>query len=80
MYATQLLKIRANVRFDEQMIYGRWINCNPPLNITITARSTFPGYNASGKSMFPHSNAEDELNYPIQDIRLIKKDRDKRRP
>jgi len=80
MYGTHLLKIRANVRFDEQMALGRWINCTSPLNITITAQSTFPGNDSSGKNMKPHGYLDDQLNYPIQDIWLIKKDRDKGRP
>lgn len=80
MYGTQLLKIRANVRFDGQMAYGRWINCNSPLDITITAKSTFLGNDSSGKNMKPHGYIDDQLNYPIQDIWLIKKDRDKGRP
>ncbi|MCK4365517.1 MAG: hypothetical protein KAW45_05675, partial [Thermoplasmatales archaeon] len=80
MYGTQLLKIRANARFDGQMALGRWINCSSPLNITITAMSTFPGLDISGKSMCPHSYSPDELDYPIQDIWLIKKDRDKGKP
>jgi len=80
MYGTQLLKIRANVRFDGQMALGRWINCSSPLNITITAMSTFPGEDNSGKSMCPHLYSEDELDYPIQDIWLIKKDNDNGKP
>lgn len=80
MYALQLLKIRANVRFDEQMAIGRWINCTSPLNIRITAQSTFPGEDYSGKSMCPHGYSSDELDYPIQDIWLIKKDTEKGRP
>jgi hypothetical protein len=79
-YASQLLKIRANIRFDGQMALGQWINCSSPLNITITAQSTFPGYDSSGKNMKPHSYLEDQLDYPIQDIWLIKKDNDKGRP
>ena len=80
MYATQLLKIRANVRFDGQMALGRWINCSSPLKITITAQSTFPGLDRSGKSMRPHAYSANELDYPIQDIWLIKKDRERGRP
>jgi hypothetical protein len=74
------LKIRANVRFDGQMALGNWITCSSPLKITITAQSTFPGYDNSGKNMKPHGYLDDQLDYPIQDIWLIKKDRDKGRP
>jgi hypothetical protein len=80
MYATHLLKIRANVRLDGQMALGNWITCSSPLKITITAQSTFPGYDNSGKNMKPHGYLDDQLDYPIQDIWLIKKDRDKGRP
>jgi len=80
IYGSQLLKMRANVRFDGQMAYGGWINCSSPLNITITAQSTFPGMDSSGKNMCPHGYSSNELDYPIQDIWLIKKDRDKGRP
>jgi hypothetical protein len=80
IYGSQLLKIRANVRFDGQMAYGRWINCSSPLNITITVQSTFSGLDSSGKNMCPHGYSSIELDHPIQDIWLIKKDRDKGRP
>jgi hypothetical protein len=80
MYATQLLKIRANVRFDGQMALGRWINCSSPLKIAITAQSTFPGLDRSSKRMRPHAYSADELDYPIQDIWIIKKDRTRGRP
>ena len=80
MYGSQLLKIRANVRFDSQMALGQWINCSSPINITITAQSTFPGLDSSGKNMKPHGYQDDQLDYPIQDIWIIKKDRDKVRP
>ncbi len=80
IYGSQLLKIRANVRFDDQMNLGGWINCTIPLNITITAMSTFSGDDSSGKSMCPHNYLSSELDYPIEDIWLIKKDREKGRP
>jgi hypothetical protein len=80
MYATQLLKIRANVRFDGQMALGKWINCSYPLNITITAQSTFRGEDSSDKSMSPYGYSDEQLDNPIQDIWLIKKDRGKGRP
>ena len=80
IYATQQLKIRANVRFDDQMNLGGWINCTGPLNITVTAMSTFPGLDNAGKSMCPDSYSEDELDYPIQDIWIVKKDRDQGQP
>jgi len=80
MYGTQLLKIRANVRFDGQLAYGRWINCSSPLKIQITACSAFPGVDNSGRAMCPYGYSSDELNYPIQDIWLIKKDNEKGRP
>lgn len=79
-YALQLLKIRANVRFDGQMALGRWINCSSPLNIMITAQSTFPDLDHSGKNMHPHGYSSNKLNYPIEDIWLIKNDRDKGKP
>ena len=86
IYGSQLLKIRANVRFnctslyDGEMTYGRWINCSSPLRIRITAHSTFPGYDSSDKNMCPHGYSSNELDYPIQDIWLIKKDRIRGRP
>lgn len=86
IYASQLLKIRANVRFnctslyDGEMAYGRWINCSSPLRIRITAHSTFPGYDSSGKNMCPHGYSPYELDYPIEDIWLIKKNRTRGRP
>ncbi|MCK4365520.1 MAG: DUF3604 domain-containing protein [Thermoplasmatales archaeon] len=86
IYGSQLLKIRANVRlnctsnYDGEIAYGRWINCSKLLKIRITAQSTFPGYDCGGKKMNPHNYSADELDYPIQDIWLIKKDRTKGRP
>ena len=79
-YALQLLKIRANAQFDGQMAYGRWINCSSPLEIRVTACSTFSGDDHSGKSMYPHGYSPDELDYPINDIWLVKKDRERGRP
>jgi hypothetical protein len=79
-YATQLLKIRANVRLDGQFSIGRWINCSSPLNIRITAHSTFPGIDSSGKRMWPHGYSPDELDYPITDVWIVKKDVDRGRP
>jgi len=80
VYALQLLKIRANARFDGQMAYGRWINCSSPLEIQITACYTFSGVDHSGKSMCPHGYSPSELSYPISDIWLVKKDSGKERP
>jgi len=80
MYGTQLLKNRVNVRYDGQMTNGNWINCSSPLKIQITAQSTFPGEDCSGRSMKPHGYSDEELDYPIQDIWLIKKDSDRGRP
>jgi hypothetical protein len=74
MYGTQLLKIRANVRLDGQLANGRWINCSSPLKIQITACSTFPGLDSSGRNMKPYGYLFNKLDYPIQDIWLIKKD------
>ncbi len=79
-YATQLLKIRANVRLDGNFCNGRWINCSSPLKIRISAHSTFSGNDSSGKRMWPHGYLPDELDYPITDIWLVKKDRDRGRP
>ncbi len=79
-YALHLLKIRANARFDGQMAYGRWINCTSPLEIQVSACSTFPGVDHSNKSMSPHGYSPGELSYPISDIWLVKKDSEKGRP
>jgi hypothetical protein len=80
MYGTQLLKIRANVRLDGQLANGRWINCSSPLKIQITACSTFPGLDSSGRNMKPYGYLFNKLDYPIQDIWLIKKDSLKGQP
>jgi hypothetical protein len=80
MYATQLLKNRINVRYDGQMATGRWINCSSPLEIQITAHSTFKGKDSSGRNMKPHGYSENELDYPISDVWIIKKDIEKGRP
>ena len=80
IYGTQLLKIRANVRFEDEISYGKWINCNGPLNINITAFSTFPGLDCSGRNMCPFNYSEENLNYPISDIWIIKKDVERGRP
>ncbi len=80
IYGSQLLKIRANVRFDDQMVLGSWINCTNPLTINISAMSTFPGLDGSGRDMCPDNYSADELDYPISDIWLIKKDSDRGRP
>ncbi len=79
-YGTQLLKIRAHVLFDGQCVLGQWIDCSSPLNITVTALSTFKGNDVSGKSMAPHAYSSDELDYPIEDIWVIKKDSLKGQP
>ena len=80
IFGSQLLKIRANVRFDDQMALGRWINCTSPLVINISVMSTFQGIDGSGKSMCPYLYDENELDYPISDIWIIKKDVEKGRP
>ena len=80
IYGSQLLKIRANVRFDGQMASGRWINCTSPLKIQVTAQSTFPGSDRSGRRMCPHDYSPDELDYPIIDIWLVKKDKARGQP
>ena len=80
IYASQLLKIRVNVRFDNQINIGGWINCTSPLNITISAMSTFSANDSSGKNMCPHGYLSDKLGHPISDIWLVKKDRDRGRP
>ena len=84
IYGTQLLKIRANVRVDGQMALGQWINCTSnatdPLKIRVSAMSTFPGEDTGNKNMCPHGYLSEELDYPIQDIWLIKKDRERGRP
>jgi hypothetical protein len=78
-YALQLLKQRVNVRINGYMSYGQWINCSSPLEIRITAQSTFPGLDFSGKNMKPHG-FDNDLDYQISDIWLIKKDNEKGRP
>ena len=80
IYGTQALKIRANLRVNEEMILGQWINCPSPLQLRITAFSTFPGLDSSGKKMNPHGYSADELDYPISDIWIVKKDTNKGRP
>jgi hypothetical protein len=80
IYGSQLLKIRANVRFDDQMALGQWINCSSLLTINITAMSTFPGLDNGCKNMCPHNYSTEELDYSIQDIWLLKKDRERGRP
>ncbi len=80
MYASQLLKIRANVKFEGNISYGKWINCTGPLDIQISAQSTFSGEDSSGMKMCPHGYSSDELDYPIKDIWVIKKDTVKGRP
>ena len=79
-YGTQLLKIRANVRFDEQMALGRWIDCSSPLKINISVMSTFQGNDGSGKSMCPYVYPDNALDNPISDVWIIKKDKDRGRP
>jgi hypothetical protein len=82
MYGLQTLKIRANVRFNGQMALGRWINCSAsaPLKIQVTALSTFPGLDSSGRAMCPNGYNASELSYPIQDIWLVKKDTGRGQP
>ena len=80
VYGNQALKIRANVRFNDHLAYGQWINTSSPLRIRITALSTFPGLDSSGRSMKPDGYEADELDYPITDIWVIKKDTDKGQP
>jgi hypothetical protein len=80
MYGLEILKLRANVRFNGQMALGQWINCSAPLHIQVTAFSTFPGLDSSGRSMCPNGYNESELSYPIQDIMLVKKDTSRGQP
>lgn len=80
MYGTQQLKIRANVRADGKMALGQWINCTAPLSIQVSALSTFKGNDTSNKSMCPHAYSGDELNYPLSDVWLIKKDTKRGQP
>lgn len=80
MYGTQLLKIRANLRVDGQMALGNWINCSSPAKIKISAMSTFNGNDNSGKNMCPNGYLPEELDYPIEDIWLIKKDTEAGKP
>ncbi len=80
IYALQQLKIRANVRFDNKIKYGRWINCTTPLEINITACSTFPILDNNKKSMCPHGYSSSELNHYIKDIWIIKNDQKRGQP
>jgi histidinol phosphatase-like PHP family hydrolase len=80
IYGSQLLKIRANVRFDDQMALGQWINCSSPLTINISAMSTFSGNDSNKKNMCPRNYSPSELDYPISDIWLVKKDTEQGRP
>lgn len=80
IYGSQLLKIRANVRFDNKLAIGRWINCTSPLEIKISAYSTFSGFDRGNKNMNPHEYLSDELDYPISDIWIVKKDSDRGQP
>jgi len=80
IYGSQLLKIRANVRIEDKFVYGKWINCTSPLNINITVHSTFSGEDSSGKSMCPHAYSTNQLDFPISDIWIVKKDTDRGRP
>jgi len=79
-YASQCLKIRANIKIDGKQAIGKWIECTSPLEIQVTAHSTFPGIDHSGKQMKPHGYSADELDYPISDIWIIKKDTERGRP
>jgi hypothetical protein len=74
IYGVQSLKIRANVRFDGQMALGHWINCTSPLEVRVSAASTFPGNDSAGQNMCPYDYDPNQLQYPIQDIWLVKKD------
>lgn len=80
IYGTQTLKIRANVKFNDKISLGSWINATSPLKISIAALSTFPGLDNNGKNMHPHGYSPDELDYPISDIWIIKKDNERGRP
>ena len=79
-YASQLLKMRVNVRVDDEIGIGKWINCSIPLKFQITALSTFPGFDSGNKQMTPHGYLPSELDYPISDIWIVKKDTDKGQP
>ena len=75
IYGTQLLKIRANVRFNGKMALGQWITCDSPLKIDISAMSAFDGLDSSGRDMRPYEYpSDDPLNYPIKEIFIVKKD------
>ncbi|HEC82486.1 MAG TPA: DUF3604 domain-containing protein [Thermoplasmatales archaeon] len=78
-YALQLHKIRAMAKFDGKIAYGKWINCSKPLKIEITALATFPENDSSNKSMRPHGY-DNDLNFKITNIWIVKKDREKGRP
>ena len=74
MYGLQTLKIRANVRFNGQMALGRWINSTHNLTIQVSALSTFPSLDSSGREMCPNGYNASDLSYSIQDIWIVKKD------
>ncbi len=74
VYGSQLLKTRVHARFDGEFAPGRWISCTCPLQISVTAFATFPGGDRAGKTMQPHAYSSEELDYPISDIWIIKKD------
>jgi hypothetical protein len=50
------------------------------LNIQVTAFSTFPGLDSSGRAMCPNGYNASELSFPIQDVWLVKKDTDRGQP
>ena len=50
MYGSQLLKIRVNTRFDDNLANEGWINCTSPLQINISAQSTFKSIDNSDKT------------------------------
>lgn len=88
IYASQLLKIRCNVRFSDfnvdnaKLSCGKWINCTSPLKIRVTAQSTSINsyHDRSGKNMVPYSYSNYELDYNISDIWLIKNNNLKGKP
>ncbi|HDM66831.1 MAG TPA: DUF3604 domain-containing protein [Thermoplasmatales archaeon] len=80
MYGVQALKIRANIRFNNEMVIGRWINTTKQLHIRVTAYATFPGLDSSGRSMCPHGYPDDQLDNIIENIWVIKKDRTRGAP
>jgi len=80
MYGSQLLKIRANVKVNDQMAYGKWLDVEGPAKIQISAMSTFNGKDSSGKNQNAFGYDNNSLENNISDIWIVKKDTSRQRP